>query len=320
MAAALGAALGAALMLPAWNGQAQLGSALGLGLVLTAVPTLPLSLRPCATTIGARAAGVLVGATAVVLAAGHPVALAVAMVAAAVVGALISVVGPTAALAVVLIAVDTGAFHGGAAQWAQVPAYVLGAATVPVAWGVWALARRRRSRPPHPTGDAAPAVPRHAHAARVATAVAIAVCAAFWLAQVLPTGVVGVHWLITCVVLTIQPAATQTGVRLAQRLSGNTVGALIAAGLLGTHLPAAVVMAATVALFTAAMALRPVNYTWWAVTGPPVLLVISEYPHMFPWYEGGVRLVMNLLGAAVVVVVVFAAPAMWSRVRSTSPV
>ena len=50
-------------------------------------------------------------------------------------------------------------------------------------------------------------------------------------------------------------------------------------------------------LFLLAMALRPVNYTWWAVTGPPVLLVISEYPQLFPWYEGGVRLAMNLAGA-----------------------
>ena len=61
-------------------------------------------------------------------------------------------------------------------------------------------------------------------------------------------------------------------------------------------------------LFTLAMALRPVNYTWWAVTGPPVLLVISEYPQLFPWYEGGVRLAMNLLGAAIVLAVVFGFP------------
>ena len=88
-----------------------------------------------------------------------------------------------------------------------------------------------------------------------------------------------------------------------QRISGNTIGALIAAVVLGAHpsVPAAAVL--TVLLFTLAMALRPVNYTWWAITGPPVLLMISEYPDLFPWYEGGVRLAMNRPGAVIVLVV-----------------
>ena len=42
---------------------------------------------------------------------------------------------------------------------------------------------------------------------------------------------------------------------------------------------------------------------------PPVLLVISEYPRLFPWYEGGIRLAMNIAGAAIVLAVVFGAPA-----------
>lgn len=314
MAVALGVALGAAVVLPAWSGHAQWGSAVGLGFVLTAVPTLPLSLRPSIITIAARAAAVLAGAAAVVVTAGHPVALAVATVAAAVAGALIGVVGPTAALAVVLIALDTGAEMA----WTQIPVYGLGAAAVPVAWAVWASARRLSRRPVAARPEASPVAGRPAHAVRVGVAVAVAVCAAFAVEQVLPDGVVGAHWLVTCVVLTVQPVSTQTGVRLAQRLSGNTVGAVIAAVLLGAHLPGVVVVGATVALFVTAMALRPVNYTWWAVTGPPVLLVISEYPHRFPWYEGGVRLGMNLAGAAVVVTVVFVAPAVWNRVRAPS--
>jgi uncharacterized membrane protein YccC len=121
----------------------------------------------------------------------------------------------------------------------------------------------------------------------------------------LPSDIVAGHWLITSVLLTVQPSVADTGIRLAQRLSGNTVGALIAAVLLGTHPPLPLVAIVAVALFTMAMALRPKNYTWWAITGPPVLLVISEYPHLFPWYEGGIRLVMNLAGASIVLVVVF---------------
>ena len=73
--------------------------------------------------------------------------------------------------------------------------------------------------------------------------------------------------------------------------------------MLGAHPAAPVVVMVTVVLFLLAMALRPVNYTWWAVTGPPVLLMISEYPQLFPWYEGGVRLAMNLGGAVIVLAV-----------------
>jgi hypothetical protein len=135
------------------------------------------------------------------------------------------------------------------------------------------------------------------------------------LVGLLPAGMVGGHWLITSVLLTIQPRQADTSVRLAQRLSGNAVGAVIAAVLLGTHPSAPVVIVASVGLFLLAVALRPVNYSWWAVTGPPVLLVVSEYPQLFPWYEGGVRLAMNFAGAAIVAVVVFAVPAVLVRYR-----
>jgi uncharacterized membrane protein YccC len=252
----------------------------------------------------------------------------VATVTAAVVGALASRVGPTAGLAVVLVAVDVT--HVAGAQRFPVTAllsYAAGAALVVVAWSVWFAGSRLgrsaegRLRPPgtsptqlRPPGTS-PTQPVSrdvgGHAVRVGVAVAVAVV----LAGLLPDDLVGGHWLVTSVLLTVQPTAADTGMRLAQRLSGNAVGALIAAVLLGARPGFVVIAVATVVLFTLAMALRPVNYTWWAVTGPPVLLVISEYPALFPWYEGGVRLLMNLAGAAIVVAVVFG-PLMLGRFTS----
>jgi hypothetical protein len=232
-------------------------------------------------------------------------------VAAALIGGLIDRVGPTAGLAVVLIAIDSPS---------TVWPYVAGAAIVPVAWAAWyGCASVRRSRTGAPPAEAAPGRPfdirtAYPHALRVGAAVGAAVV----IARLLPRDLVGGHWLITSVLLTVQPVAADTGIRLAQRLSGNTVGALIAAVVLGAHPSVAAVAVLTVVLFTLAMALRPVNYTWWAVTGPPVLLVISEYPALFPWYEGGVRLAMNIAGAVIVVAVVFGVPAlgrMTSRAR-----
>jgi hypothetical protein len=316
MAACLALALGAILAVAAALDRGETGSAVALGFVLTAVPSLPQAWRQAVAVMAIRSVAVLLGAGAAVLAVDHPVALGVATVTAAVVGALASRVGPTAGLAVVLVAVDVT--HVAGAQPFPVAAllsYAAGAALVVVAWTVWfagsRVGRPTQLRPPvtFPTQP----VPRDAgrHAVRVGIAVAVAVL----FAGLLPDDLVGGHWLVTSVLLTVQPTAADTGMRLAQRLSGNAVGALIAAVLLGARPGFVVIAAATVVLFTLAMALRPVNYTWWAVTGPPVLLVISEYPALFPWYEGGVRLLMNLAGAAIVVAVVFG-PLMLGRFTS----
>ena len=309
MAAWLAVGLGAILAVSAVLGRAELGSAVALGFVLTAVPSLPTTMRPALATMGIRGAAVLAGAVLAVLCAGHPVALGAATIAAAVCGALLDRVGPTAGLAVVLVAVDA---HDELLSPTTLVPYLVGGLVVVAVWSAWsacarALAAARRETPQ----DAVELRQRSwrestGHASRVGVAVAAAV----GIASLLPADLVGGHWLITSVLLTVQPVAADTGMRLAQRLSGNTVGAVIAAVLLGTHPSVPVVAVVTVILFTLAMALRPVNYTWWAVTGPPVLLAISEYPQLFPWYEGGVRLAMNLAGAAIVLAVVFGAPAL----------
>jgi hypothetical protein len=306
MAACLAMALGAILAVAAAVDRGETGSAVALGFVLTAVPSLPQAWRQAVDVMAIRAVAVLLGAGAAVLAGDHPVALGVVTVTAAVVGAFASRVGPTAGLAVVLVAVDVAHVAGAQRPVTALLSYAAGAALVVVAWTVWFAGSRvvrSAGREPPGTARSDQSVPGDAggHAVRVGVAVGVAVL----LAGLVPDDLVGGHWLVTSVLLTVQPTAADTGMRLAQRLSGNAVGALIAAVLLGARPGLVVIAAATVVLFTLAMALRPVNYTWWAVTGPPVLLVISEYPALFPWYEGGVRLLMNLAGAAIVVGVVF---------------
>ncbi|BBY16692.1 hypothetical protein MLIT_22840 [Mycolicibacterium litorale] len=308
MAAALAGALGLLLVVPQLWGRPELGSALALGFVLTAVPSLPTTGRAALATMSARATAVLAGGALVVASVDRPALLAVVTVGAAVSGALIDRVGATAGLAVVLIAVDAGAHP----TIADLPAYAIGAATVFGAWTVWwagaKVIAEQRDRPRDEPQAPAVRVLDRAHAARVAAAVAVAVV----VADRLPDDLVGGHWLVTSVLLTIQPGRPATRTRLVQRLCGNTAGAVLAAVLLGAHPAVPVAVAVTVLLFLLAVALRPVNYTWWAVTGPPVLLVVSEYPHWFPWYEGGVRLAMNLAGAAIVVAVVFVVPMVWT--------
>ncbi|MEW5810925.1 MAG: FUSC family protein [Actinomycetota bacterium] len=310
MAVWLAAALGAVLAVSAATGHPERGSAVALGVVLTAVPFLPVSWREALRILVIRASAMTVGAVLAVATVGHPVAFGLAVVMCATGGALLARVGPTAGLAVVLIAADRP--HAGGVTADVVLPYLTGAAVVAVAWAAWFvctdLARIVRGRDRMRATGAARVTWRQRlpHAVRVAIAVLIAVS----LAGLLPDELVGGHWLVTSVLLTVQPAAADTGMRLAQRLSGNTVGALVAAVVLGAHPSLSVIAVVAVVLFTLAMALRPVNYTWWAVTGPPVLLMVSEYPRLFPWYEGGVRLAMNVAGALIVIVVVFGLPAL----------
>ncbi|MGV0742106.1 FUSC family protein [Mycolicibacterium sp. XJ870] len=312
MAAALAIALGTILLAAALAGRAELGSAIGLGFVLTAVPELPGTLRGAMVTICVRALTVVCCGAVVLLSAHHAAVLAVVTVAAAIFGALVSRVGATAGLAVVLMSTDVEDVDTGAAGVAVLWPYATGAAVVMLVWLAWCGVRRLACGSPNEDSD-----PRHSpadrsHALRVGVAVGLAVSAA----ALLPADMVGGHWLVTSVLLTIQPSQAQTGMRMAQRLSGNTVGAVIAAALLGAQPPAPVMIGMTVVLFVLAIALRPVNYTWWAITGPPVLLVISEYPDLFPWYEGGVRLAMNFAGAAIVVLIVFVMPMLGRLARS----
>lgn len=299
MGAALAVGLGVILCGTALSGRAEWGSAIGLGFVLTAVPEIPTAWRPALHTMAVRAATVMVAGT-LVVSMHNAVVLATLTIAASIVGALVPGVGATAGLAVVLISIDLDRdATGPTALWP----YLVGIVIVFAGWAVWFAASRVRNRgEDEPTSSSAPA--GAAHAVRVGVAVGLAVL----MATLLPAGMVGGHWLVTSVLLTIQPTQSRTGQRLAQRLSGNAVGAVIAAALLGAHPPAPVVIGLTVVLFLLAMALRPVNYTWWAITGPPVLLVISEYPGLFPWYEGAVRLAMNFAGALIVVLIVFVAP------------
>ncbi|WKG05680.1 FUSC family protein [Mycolicibacterium sp. HK-90] len=310
MAAALAVALGAVLTGTALFGRAEWGSAVGLGFVLIAVPEIPTTWRSALHTMGIRAATVVVGGVLVVAGAHNAIVLAGFTVLAAITGALIPGVGATAGLAVVLMSID---LDQDATSMAALWPYLVGIAIVFASWVVWFAISRLRHRieeEPLPPSSAAGV----AHAARVGVAVGLAVS----VAALLPADMVGGHWLVTSVLLTIQPSQAETGLRLAQRLSGNAVGAVIAAALLGTHPSAPVVIGLTVVLFLMAMALRPVNYTWWAIAGPPVLLVISEYPDLFPWYEGAVRLAMNFVGALIVALMVFVVPSImptWLRQR-----
>lgn len=315
MAACLATMLGAILAASAAVGHARLGAEVALAFLLTAVPSLPQHLRAGLEVIAVRGVTVLCGTLVVMLTDGLPVVRGVAIVAAAMLGARVDWIGPTAGLAVILPSV---AFDGATptpemvlfALWP----YAAGPVAVAVAWLSWLAITRFRHGAENALGPVALKSPDspHGHALRVGVALALALI----VVHQLPASLPGTHWLITSVLLTIQPRPHQTTLRIAQRLSGNTLGAVIAAVVLGCQPPVPVVIAAVTLLFMLATALRGMNYTWWAVMGPPALLMVSEYPALFPWYEGGIRVAMNLAGSAIVAMIVFGSHSALRRYRN----
>lgn len=295
----LAVALGAVFVVCDALGRSASGAAIALGVVLTAVPGIPAAVDEAVKVIGVRTAAVGLGTVTVLACNGNELLLSCATVLSAMLGAVVPRLGPTAALTVVLVAMHMERTAGSPAAL-----YLVGSAVVSVAAaahiGVTAIGKS--SAPSVPVRSSV--LPTWGHVAGLGTAVAAATAAA----AAVPDDVIGAHWLVTGVVLSIQGDTTATGIRLAQRLSGNLIGAVLAAAILAATPAQPVVIALIIVLFLLAMALRPVNYTWWAVTGPPVLLLTSEYPAIFPWYEGGVRLLMNIAGAGIVAVVIFGPP------------
>ena len=317
MALFLATMLGAILTASAAIGHAKLGAAVALSFLLTAVPSLPQQLWAGLEVITVRGVTVLCGASVVMLTDGLPTVRAIAIVAAALLGAMVDRVGPTAGLAVILPTIHLPAIVTPQSVLFALWPYAAGTLAVVIAWLGWSISNRIRQNDPRPNPSRInPPDSPHGHAARVCLALIIALM----VVHLLPADLPGTHWLITSVLLTIQPQPHQTRLRIAQRLSGNTIGAFIAAVALGATPSVHVVIAAVTILFLLATALRPVNYTWWAVMGPPALLMVSEYPALFPWYEGGIRVAMNLLGSAIVVCIVFVGPRVWPvRNRIATP-
>lgn len=292
--ALLGLAVGGALLLGLSTGHTGQAGRAAAAIILVALPSIPTRPAAATRTLAARTAAVVAGALTTVLVDGQETAVAVAIVVAAAIGFLVPILGSTPALAILLAGLrmqvdpQTLAAPG---LWELMGSLVVVAVT---------LATRLVPAAAEPPAEPAPAPERSWTARRVAS-----VAAAVVLALATPLGVYGGHWLVTAVLLSVRPTPSATRARLSQRLLGNTVAALLVAVLMavGVGPPAlALVVAALTAL---AFALRPVSYLWWAVAAPPVLLVVGDYPTAHDWYEGMVRVALNILGALIVLTICY---------------
>ncbi|RLU83629.1 hypothetical protein CTZ27_28485 [Streptomyces griseocarneus] len=289
---AAGAALSVPLVVGAWAEHPGAGASVALPAVLVAMPfpagagTAERARCLAVRTVSVTAAGIYVA-----LLGNGVAALAPGAAVAAFLGALLPRVGPTAALAVVLVGITGNGGHASA-----VPGLLQ---LVGCLWTAALLLPRRRGRGPavvkEPHRPARPDVLRHA--GRLALLVGAATAATGALGFLWGEG----HWLVTSLLLTLRPTAEETRVKSAKRLLGNSLGGVVAALLLLCR-PGPYAVAGIVGVSgAAAYAFRPVNYAYWTSASPVLLLLLSDFGRPLPWSAAVVRVGLNLLGGIVAV-------------------
>lgn len=291
---AAGVALAAPLVVGAWAGHPATGASVAMPAVLVAMPFPSGAGRAerarylAVRTLGVTAAGVFVA-----LAGSGVAALAPGVAVAAFIGALLHRMGTTAALAVLLVGITGDGAH---------PLVLPGLAQL--VGCLWTAALLLPLRPATTPGDT-PGRARTAgsstapvrHAGRLALLSGAATVATGWQGSLWGEG----HWLVTSLLLTLQPTPEGTRTKSAKRLLGNSVGGVVAAGLLLAH-PGAYAVAAVVGVSgAAAYAFRPANYAYWALASPVLLLLLSDFDESVPWYAAVVRVALNLLGGLITV-------------------
>ncbi|MGO1973944.1 MAG: FUSC family protein [Propionibacteriaceae bacterium] len=307
----LGGALAGVLVTGVQTGLVDLAARSGLGVILVALPSLPATAGEVWRTLGARTLAVLVGAAFVVPAGGRPGLVVVGVLLAAAVGAFLPRVRVCAALAVLLCGVRAQADAPDALPLVGEGA---GALAVCLVGFLGALLARPNGPPPRgPTPAPSPPRSRLAEDAEHGLRMVLGLVTAFAVVAVSGLGLAGGHWLVTAVLLSLQRTGTATRLRVAQRLVGNTAGALLVALIMATGASGTVLGLVAAGGFCVAFALRPINYLWWAVAAPPVLLIIGDFPQAHSWYEGAVRVGLGVVGALIVWIVFRLTRRRWVR-------
>jgi len=298
LAAALAVDVGGTLLVGDRTGYPDEAGRIVLAMILVALPSVPEAPLAAVRTVLTRTAAVVAASAAVAAVGGDELVVAALVVGAAAVGFWMPSVGTTAALGLLLLGVRAHAGAGTASApvvWELAGAVVVAVSIFAVRFPAGLLRPRTR------TGPAAALVPAERPSWRVRRTAAVG--AAVGLASLSPLGLFGGHWLVTAVLLSVRPTPSETRARLSQRLLGNTVAAILVACLMGVGPGAAAMGLVAGGLAFLAFALRPVSYLWWAVTAPPVLLIVGDFPQTHGWYEGVFRVALNVVGAVIVMLI-----------------
>ncbi|MFI0449110.1 FUSC family protein [Actinomadura sp. 6N118] len=162
--------------------------------------------------------------------------------------------------------------------------------------------------PPRPLGTTGPASiwdragtavrtrsPSFRQVMRISLAVAVAMAIAA--ALKLPHG----HWLTITVLLTMRDTYGDTVELVVQRVGGTAIGSAIAAVLLALA-PGQIVAAIVLFVFgLLAFTLRSVNFTYWALFGTPLAMMLMDFSVPSDWTAAGERIALTIAGALLTV-------------------
>lgn len=299
------AATAAGLVLPLSTatlvGHARVGVILTLPIVLIAIPfDVPTPGLQRIRLLGVRVVGITLSGAYVGLVGGRAWAMVPAIAAAAALGALTPTIGPTPALALVLIGTPTNAVAFGVAGLPQLVGGLWGLAVTAPEWS--RILRRNGQSPPVALGSARPD-PIRAAWQGAAVGVASTVMAAT--GHLTGEG----HWLVTSVLLTLRRTHQATRARARDRAVGNIAGCLLAALLLSLHPTVWVLVAILAVSATVAYGLRPANYLYWALAFPVLVLTLAGIGQPVTAGTAAVRAGLVVAGG------LFALAASWSLHR-----
>ncbi|MFF2554465.1 FUSC family protein [Nocardia sp. NPDC058058] len=291
-----GVAAGIALLTPLlamyWAGHADIGASMSLAALLVVMPLGTTDRAERARLLATRTVSLTAAGVVVWLIGPHTWLLVIAVTAAAALGAFLPRVGVTAALGVLLIGITGSGAATVVPGLDQLLGSLWAALLIFPNWG------HRKSTPPaqamSPRARLSSPKIRH-HAARLALLTAVVS------STLLSGGLLGggAHWLVTSLLLTLQPTSEQTRAKGLQRTVGNSLGGVVTALILITN-PGTITVAIGVGLAAVfGYGWRPANYLYWSLAAPALLLLLADYSTPMPWYDGALRAALNALGALI---------------------
>ncbi|TDB88748.1 FUSC family protein [Actinomadura sp. 7K534] len=107
------------------------------------------------------------------------------------------------------------------------------------------------------------------------------------------------HWMTITAMLSLRATYGETVEHLVQRFGGTAAGSAVAAIILAIAPGQSTIAVIAFCFAVAGYAMRSVNYTYWALFGTPLAMMLLEYSTPSDWLTAGQRIVLTLGGTVI---------------------